>query len=64
MEVRFAEYVAYADQQKPMHASTGCGRGGDPCFLDTIYCARKTSSVGVVQLDVRDFIGTEQILNC
>jgi hypothetical protein len=30
MEARFAEYVACADQQKPMHASTGCGRDGDP----------------------------------
>ena len=37
---------------------------GDPCFLDAIYCARKTSSLGVVQMDVRDFIGTEQFLDC
>ena len=33
MEARFAEYVACADQQKPMHASTGCGRGGATAIL-------------------------------
>jgi hypothetical protein len=34
------------------------------CCLDATYGAGETSSVGVVQVDVRDFIGPEHFFNC
>lgn len=35
-----------------------------PFYLNAIYCTGETPSVGVVQVDVRDFIRAEHFLNC